>query len=106
MLRTVLEQAGLALVSLVRGEIAWSNMANIPQPQVSRMAKTTFVKVPHADGLLIAGGGAAVYEIVEALDMALRKPVVAHTFAAAWHALRMARGRQPIEGSGRVLTTF
>jgi maleate cis-trans isomerase len=106
MLCTVLKHAGFELVSLVRGDVAWGNIADIPQPQVYRMAKTAFFKVQHADGLLIAGGGAPVYEIVEALEMDIGKPVVAHNFAAAWNALSMAHVRQPIKGYGRLLTMF
>ncbi len=64
------------------------------------------LKVQHADGLLIAGGGTPVYEIVEALEMDIGKPVVAHNFAAAWNALSMAHVRQPIRGYGRLLTMF
>ena len=77
----------------MRGDVAWSNIADIPQRQVYRMAKTAFLKVEDADGLLIAGGGAPVYEIVEALEMDIGKPVVAHNFAAARHALSMAHVR-------------
>ena len=106
MLRRVLEHAGLEVVSLVRGEVAWNNMADIPQPHVYRMAKTAFFEVQRADGLLIAGGGAPVYEIIEALEMDIGKPVVAHNFAAAWQALRLAHVRQPIQGYGRLLTMF
>ena len=88
------------------GDVEWGNIADIPQQQVYRMAKTAFLKVLHADGLLIAGGGAPVYEIVEALEMDIGKPVVAHNFAAAWNALSMAHVRQPIKGYGRLLTMF
>jgi maleate cis-trans isomerase len=106
MLGKVLEHAGFEIVSLVRGDVEWGNIADIPQQQVYRMAKTAFLKVQHADGLLIAGGGAPVYEIVEALEMDIGKPVVAHNFAAAWNALSMAHVRQPIQGYGRLLTMF
>ena len=106
MLRKVLEQAGFDIVSLIRGDVEWGKIADIPQQQVYRMAKTAFLKVQHADGRLIAGGGAPVYEIVEALEMDIGKPVVAHNFAAAWNALSMAHVRQPIQGYGRLLTMF
>jgi maleate cis-trans isomerase len=106
MLRKVLEHAGFEIVSLVRGDVEWGNIADIPQHQVYRMAKAAFLKAQHADGLLIAGGGAPVYEIVEALEMDIGKPVIAHNFAAAWNALRMAHVRQPIKGYGRLLTMF
>jgi maleate cis-trans isomerase len=87
-------------------DVEWGNIAGIPQQQVYRMAKTAFLKVQHADGLLIAGGGAPVYEIVEALEMDIGKPVAAHNFAAAWNALSMAYVRQPTTGYGRLLTMF
>jgi maleate isomerase len=96
LLRKVLEHAGFDIISLVRGDVEWGKIADIPPQQVYRMAKTAFLKVQHADGLLIAGGGAPVYEIVEALEMDIGKPVVAHNFAAAWNALSMAHVRQPI----------
>jgi maleate isomerase len=106
LLRRVLEQAGFDMVSLIRGDVEWGKIADIPQQQVYRMAKTAFLKVQHADGLRIAGGGAPGYEIIEALEMDIGKPVVAHNFAAAWNALSMAHVRQPIQGYGRLLTMF
>ena len=81
-------------------------MADIPPPQVYHMTKTAFSKVPQADGPLIAGGGAPVYAIVDALDMDLGKPVVAHHVASVWQALRLTRVQQPIQGYGRLRTTF
>jgi maleate cis-trans isomerase len=86
--------------------VEWGKIADIPQQQVYLMAKTAFLKVQHADGLLIVGGGVPVYEIVEALERDIEKPVVAHNFAAAWNALSMAHVRQPIKGFGRLLTMF
>jgi maleate cis-trans isomerase len=73
---------------------------------VYRSAKTVFLKVRHADGLSIAVDGTAVYEVAEALEMSIGKPVVAHNLAAAWDALSMTHVRQPIKGYGRLLTMF
>ena len=70
------------------------------------MTKTAFYKAPQVDGPLIAGGGAPVYAIVDTLDMDFGKPVVAHHCASVWQALRLTRVQQPIQGYGRLLTTF
>jgi len=107
MLRKFLEDSGFNIVSLVRGgDMEFTQISEIPQHQTYRLAKAAFLEAKNADGLLLAGGGAPTYDIVEVLETDLGKPVVSHNFAAAWNVLKMANVRQPVKGYGRLLTMF
>jgi maleate cis-trans isomerase len=61
---------------------------------------------PDADGVLLSGTGLPTVGILELLEQDLGKPVVSSMQAALWHALRLARVREPISGFGRLLREF
>ena len=70
------------------------------------MAKQAWLDHPGADGLLMVGGGAPIYEVIEAIETDIGKPVVAANYAGLWSALTLASVRTPIRGFGKLLTCF
>jgi maleate isomerase len=105
--REFLEASDLAVTSMVHGQ--WKDFnppSEIPQHEIYRLAKKTFLQAEASDGLLIAGGAAPTHSIIELLEIDLGKPVVSLNFASLWDVLRMANVRQPIKGYGKLLTTF
>jgi maleate isomerase len=56
------------------------------------------------DGLFVSCTGLRVSPIIDRLESALGKPVVASNQALAWHALRLAGDTDRIEGFGKLLT--
>jgi maleate isomerase len=58
---------------------------------------------PDIDGLFISCTALRTLPVIEALEEKLGKPVVTSNQAMAWHALRLAGARRPVEGLGRLL---
>jgi maleate isomerase len=58
---------------------------------------------PEIDGLFISCTALRTLSIIEPLEEKLGKPVVTSNQAMAWHALRLAGVRRPVEGFGRLL---
>ena len=56
-----------------------------------------------ADGVLIAGTGFRCVGIIDALEQALQRPVVAANQASLWHCLRRAGVATKVSGYGRLL---
>lgn len=78
--------------------IAISNQ--VPET-VYRLAKE--VDTPESEGIFIPCSGFRTGAVVEDLEKDLRKPVVAAIQASFWHALRLARVGDAIEGFGILL---
>jgi len=107
LLRAHLEASGFEVVSLTTGGAgAVERRKEAPQEGAYRLAKQAFLASPPADGLLMVGGGAPIYEIIEALETDIGKPVVAANYAGLWSALTLANVREPIHGYGKLLTCF
>ncbi|WP_439575686.1 maleate cis-trans isomerase family protein [Phreatobacter sp.] len=58
---------------------------------------------PDADGVLLAGTGLRCSGIIEAIEQAVGRPVVAANQASLWRALRASGVATPVEGYGRLL---
>ena len=101
-----LNETGFEIVAMVGGEGTLGTMHELSQQATYRMARKAILANPSADGLLIVGGGAPLYDVIEAIEVDTGKPVVANNFASLWNALTLANVRQPIRGYGRLLTLF
>jgi len=55
------------------------------------------------DGVFVSCTSLRVAEHVEEMEARLKKPVTASNHAMAWHSLRLAGYRDPVEGFGRLL---
>lgn len=107
LLHAHLVASGFDVVSIATGGGgAVEKRKEAAQEHAYRLAKRAFLDGPPADGLLIVGGGAPIYSVIEALETDIGKPVVAANFAGLWSALTIANVRQPIPGYGRLLTCF
>ncbi len=97
--------AGLEVVTLNR--IGGVREINAISPYgIYRPIKETFVKAPKADGVIMMCGAIRTFEIIQALEEDLGKPVVTANQAALWKALNMVKVKQPIRGYGRLLESF
>jgi maleate isomerase len=61
------------------------------------------VDTPKVDAILISGTGLPTIGIVERLEQALHKPVVASQTATLWHTLELLKIPDPVSGYGRLL---
>ena len=106
LVKSYLHETGFEIVAMVGGEGTLGTMHEMSQEGTYRMAKKAMLANPSADGLLIVGGGAPLYNVIEILETDTGKPVVSNNFASLWNALTMANVRQPIRGYGKLLTCF
>ena len=107
LLREHLTASGFEVVALATGGAgAVERRKEAAQEGTYRMAKRAFLQSPPAEGLLMVGGGAPIYEVIEALETDIGKPVVAANYAGLWSALTLANVREPIHGFGKLLTCF
>ena len=106
-LRDHLVASGFDVVSLTSGGAgAVEKRKEAAQEGAYRLAKQAWLANPGADGLLMVGGGAPIYEVIEAIETDIGKPVVAANYAGLWSALTLASVRTPIRGFGKLLTCF
>jgi maleate cis-trans isomerase len=104
--RNYVQDQGFEIVAMVGGEGTLGTMHELSQEATYRMAKKAMLANPSADGLLIVGGGAPLYNMIEHIETDTGKPVVANNFASLWNALTLANVRTPIRGYGKLLTCF
>lgn len=92
--------------------VAITSLANRPDIVASlpygvyRPAKEFFMKAPAADGLLLCGGAARSFKILEALEQDIGKPVTSSNQAGLWKVLNMVNVRERIHGYGQLLEMF
>jgi maleate isomerase len=106
LVKSYLAETGFEIVALVGGEGTLGTMHELSQQGTYRMAKQAMLANPSADGMLIVGGGAPLYDVIEILETDTGKPVVTNNYASLWNALTLANVRQPIPGFGKLLTCF
>jgi maleate cis-trans isomerase len=99
--KTLLETHGLRVVNFANLE----GVTNIYEETAERaygLARS--IDREEADAVFLSGTGMPTLPILEVLEQDLGKPVISSASAMMWHALRLAGVRQPIPGSGRLLT--
>ena len=106
LVRNYLAETGFEIVAMAGGEGTLGTMHELSQEATYRMAKKAMLANPSADGLLIVGGGAPLYDVIETIEVDTGKPVVSNNFASLWNALTLANVRTPIRGYGKLLTCF
>jgi maleate isomerase len=106
LVRGYLTETGFEIVAMAGGEGTLGTMHELSQEATYRMAKKAMLANPSADGLVIVGGGAPLYDVIETIETDTGKPVVANNFASLWNALTLANVRTPIHGFGKLLTCF
>ncbi len=73
---------------------------------VYKPAKRFFMAAPPADGLLLCGGAARSFSILEALEHDIKKPVTSSNQAGLWKVLNLVNVREQIPGYGQLLKMF
>lgn len=73
---------------------------------IYRPIKETFLKAPPADGVIMMGGAIRTFEIIQALEDDIRKPVITAVQAGLWKGLSMVNVRTPIKGYGKLLESI
>jgi maleate cis-trans isomerase len=101
-----LRENGIDVHMAGTGEVAFGSHKDQPPEAAYRRAKKAFLGAPPADGLVLLGGGTPLQSIIGVLETDLSVPVIANNQANLWHALTLARVREPIHGLGRLLECF
>jgi maleate isomerase len=97
--------AGLEVVTLNRlGTVRDINA--ISPYGIYRPIKETFLKAPKADGVIMMCGAIRTFEIIQALEDDIGKPVITAVQAGLWKGLSMVNVRTPIKGYGKLLESF
>ena len=97
--------AGLEVVTLKRIGAVRDVYAMSPYG-LFRPIKETFLKSPPADGVIMMCGAIRTFEIIQALEDDIGKPVITAVQAGLWKSLCMVNVKTPIKGYGRLLQTF
>jgi maleate isomerase len=90
-------------VPIVRGLDLVDNsiIAHVSQNVLFRLAKKAYSS--KADGIFISCTGLDVLDVIEPLEQDIGKPVVTSNQASFWHAFKLAKVGEPIQGFGRLL---
>jgi maleate isomerase len=97
--------AGLEVVALNRiGSVREINA--ISPYGIYRPIKETFLKAGPADGVIMMCGAIRTFEIIQALEYDLGKPVITAVQAGLWKMLSMVNVKEPIKGYGKLLESF
>ncbi|HEY7068189.1 MAG TPA: aspartate/glutamate racemase family protein [Chloroflexota bacterium] len=80
-----------------------SSDAYISYPPAEWYARTLERRDARADGYFLSCTNIRAFEIIEGLEAALGKPVVASNQASLWHALRLIGVPDAVPGLGRLL---
>ncbi len=108
----IVEKLGKFLVDSGFDVVAIASLADRPEIKatlpygVYKPAKRFFQTAPPADGLLLCGGAARSFQILEALEQDIGKPVTSSNQAGLWKVLSMVSVRERIHGYGRLLEMF
>ena len=69
----------------------------------SIVAAARALDTPDIEGIFLSCTGLRGAAVVEAIEEQLGKPVITSNQAMAWHAMRLAGYREPVQGFGRLL---
>ncbi len=104
-LQKFLDASGFNVVAITSLAEKPEIVATLPYG-VYRPAKRFFMAAPQADGLLLCGGAARSFQILEAMEQDIRKPVTSSNQAGLWKVLNLVNVREPIPCYGQLLRTF
>lgn len=100
--REYFEQAGLRVAVIEGlGLITDEEMNRVSPGFIERFARS--LDRPEADAIFLSCGALRSTQVIEAVERALGKPVIASNQASFWHCLRLAGIDDRIEGFGRLL---
>ncbi|MBI3065122.1 MAG: hypothetical protein HYY82_09295 [Deltaproteobacteria bacterium] len=71
-----------------------------------KIAKRLYEQAPEADGIFVPCPRWPTITDVDLLEREIGKPVVTSCQAYIWHALRMAKVKQPVTGFGRLMASL
>lgn len=78
-------------------------LAHLPPSVLYRLAKS--VDTPEADAVFISCTGLDAMDVIAPLEEDLGKPVITSNQASFWHAFKMAKVGEPIQGYGTLMST-
>jgi maleate cis-trans isomerase len=71
-----------------------------------KIGKQLYEQAPEADGIFVPCPRWPTITDVDLLERQIRKPVVTSCQAYIWHALRMAKVKEPVTGFGRLMASL
>jgi len=83
-----------------------ADLTDMPIHAPYKIAKRLYAKAPEADGVFIACPRWPTIGDVALLEAEIGKPVVTSSLACIWYALTLARVREAISGSGRLMASL
>ena len=78
------------------------SLHRLPLGTIYQIVQTAYSHAGHVDGIWLPGAALPTVAVVDALERALRVPVVSSKQAMVWAALRQANIRDRIDGYGRL----
>jgi len=102
---TYLEDAGFEVLSITGLNLEKdSDMVRVTPEFISRFTQS--VDRPDADAVFVSCGALRTLDVVEQIERALGKPVIASNQAMIWDCLRLAGIDDKIKGYGRLLSEY
>lgn len=106
-LATLLEKRGFNVSSTKTLDIKRNiDVTHLPNDAAYKVGKEAFLAAPDCDGLLVTCGAMPMLDIIEKLEIDIKKPVVATYTAIAWESLTRLGVRESIPGYGSLMRSF
>jgi maleate isomerase len=106
-MKSFLEASGFTVLKIEGyGVRKNADLTDMPIHAAYKIAKRLYEQAPAADGIFVPCPRWPTITDVELLEKETGKPVVTSCQAYIWHALRMARVREPITGFGRLMSSL
>lgn len=103
MMRRYIEERGTAVTAMGSFNHDQDNEVARISPASIEAAALELGAAPNVDMVFVACTSLRVAEHVEAMEARLGKPVSSSNHAMAWHALRLAGYKEPVQGFGQLL---
>ena len=83
-----------------------AELTDLPVHASYKIAKRLYDQAPEADGIFIPCPRWPTISDVDLLEREIGKPVITSCQAYIWHAMRLARIKEPITGFGRLMASL
>jgi len=102
MMRAHIEARGVEVVAMGSFNNPDDLIASSIAPETLLNAAIELGRAPEVDGVFISCSSFRAAGVIERLEAATGKPATASNHAMAWHALRLAGYREPVDGWGKL----
>jgi maleate cis-trans isomerase len=106
-MKTFLEKSGFTVLQIQGyGVRKNSELTDMDEHAAYKIAKRLHDRAPEADGVFVPCPRWPTITDVDLLEREIGKPVVTSCQAYIWHALKLAKVKQPVPGFGRLMASL